>query len=582
MTGVAMCLWLPVATSFIFPVDHEHSFDDHLLVSTASSLKGHLGSVLVTLSGTRDHQPGTIKYLQEALGPIQISSLGGLSSKLTICLIQGSWETLITLNNIFWNTEYYYLLNFIDGKQEIDDIFYHLWDTHRVYRVFIVSQKTYTIKSFDPVLRIIHKAPIEVFINTNSLNQRFPDWNMTDFYAVYAGLYADKLRESRSFLVDRLTLEALTERLNMRLKIKNTTDDSIKFGIRSENGSFYGTFKELVTYTANMTAQAHFIKIHNILDSLTYSVPARADKICIAVPRSERIPRFVESFNSVNVTVWLSIVLIYLITMITLSCFRFFFYRVNRRVIYETSLPLTMFGICLGLPVDYMPRLHFEKLVLSSILLVSLVVVSVMQSTLNAILSTPPSFYKFPNNKDEFNEQMVNVWTSSKDLIDSYVAAGYTGVKFHLKTAAEQKKDFHTIIYKGGILEKMAAFLRAKELEFKFVKLQMTEACPVQHNIAYLYPKGSPFEEPINRILSGLVESGVMLKWDRSVYQFSNRTMQFVGKVREVVELNPLSLEDLGTPLYFSCWGFVVAILVFIFEKLIHGSMKKLRTDHCD
>lgn len=580
MAVVALCLWVSASSSFVLPLDQEHSLDDRLLVSTAAAIKGRLGSVLVTFAAAHHHQSATIKDLQGALGPIQISSLGALSSKLTICRIRNSWETLKTLNNKFWNTEHYYILNFVDIKPKIENLFYHLWDTHQVYKVFVIFQKSHMVETFDPVVRKIYRTPLASFINAHPFNRKLPDWNMTDFYTVYAGLYAEKVREYRSFLVDSLTLDAVTERLNMRLKIRNTTDNSIKFGFRSENGSFYGTFKELVTYRANMTAQAHFLKMDNILDSLTYSVYARADKICIAVPRSERIPRFVESFKSFNITVWLSIIFIYFFTGVTLSCFRFFFYRMNRGMIYDASLPLTIFGICLGLPVDYMPRLQFEKLVLSSILLVSMVVVSVMQSTLNAILSTPPLFYKFPNTRDEFNEQMVNVWTSSKDLIESYVVAGYTGVKFHLKTAAEQKKDLSAIVYKGGILEKTASFLRAKELEFINAKLQMTEACPVQHNIAYVYTKGSPFEEPVNWILSRLVESGVMLKWDRLVYQIPFRTMQFVGKVREVVELKPLGTEDLGTPLLFTCWGFAVASLVFIFEILIHKAMKKLITDH--
>ncbi|XP_066904786.1 uncharacterized protein [Halyomorpha halys] len=579
MAGVALCLLLPAACCLTYPVCSNHSFDDHPLVSTASTLKSLLGSVHVTVTSTHDHQPETIKYLQDALGLIQISSLGGQSSKLTICLIRGSLDTIKTLKINFWNVEFYYLLYFVEYNPEVKNIFYYLWDIHRIHRVFVVFKKSDQIETFDPVLRKVQRTPIAVLFNINLLNRRLPDWNKTDFYTVYAGLYADKLKKSRSFLVDRLTLDAVTERLNMRLKIKNTTDDSIKFGFRSANGSFYGTFKELVNHRANMTAQAHFLKMPNILDSLTYSVYARADKICIAVPRTEQIPRFVESFKSFNITVWISILFIYVVTAVTLSFFRFFFRRVSRRMIYDTSLPLTMFGICLGFPVVYIPRMHFEKLILSSILLVSFVVVSVMQSTLNAILSTPPSFYKFPNTRDEFNEQRANVWTSSKDLIDSYVAAGYTGVQFHLKTAADQKKDLNSIVYSGGILEKTAAFLQAKDLEFIFVKMQMTEACPVQHNIAYLYPKGSPFEEPVNWILSSLVESGVMLKWDRTVYQSPNRSMQFVEKIREVVELKPLGVEDLGTPLYFCCWGYVMASVVFIIEILIHRAMEWLRID---
>lgn len=553
VSGASTCtiffiLLFPCEGSLFKKMNYNSTFNSNLYRNLLKSIDNvyPLINIPVSTLAVQDIQsfPHTlVQSVQNIVGPIQVAN--SVSSKFTVFVIQNE-NGLYNMESSFWDPDFYFLLYFMDESHIKRSLFNYLWDRFRVYKLILSSENMECIFCFNIVNKSVEWFTFEKVKNCQLFSRRFPNWNNESLYTVFAGKYTPVFRNSRAFLVDFLVMKAMSERLNL-FPVRLNTSDEFKYGFKNPNGSYSGTFRDLVERVANVTENAHLLTYYDISEELRYSTYSREDKFCISVPKSDKIPHLIAALRSFNFVVSCSLLLSYVAAGVALSSMRKFYKRLlNLSKLSQVNPAFTMFGLCIGFPVSFAPRLSNEKFFLAVMLLASLVVVSCVQSTITSILSTPPTRYRFPNSREELNRLRYSVWTSSSFLIDSYRASGYTQINFHKKTVSQQNKDLSgSVNYKQGILEKMPAGFRATSLEYMRIQMQPTDACGARYFQAYVYPRGSPHEKTMNHLHSLFVDSGLMNKWEKYVYTSEVRAMQFVPLFKEGANPEPLTLDDL-------------------------------------
>lgn len=509
-----------------------------------------------------------IKSLQDAIGGLQISQ--NLTSKLTILIFNQMIDIYQTNSKQFWDPDNYFILYFPNYFKVYSKVFDYLKYSFNLNKVMIAFSLHDYVYIFDP-LRQTTEALLFSDLNKSRLfATRLPVLQGRTLFAVFAGW-----RIMNNNDMDILLMKAISDKFKMRLEIMNTTDGR-KYGMIAPNGTFLGTYKDLIEGRVNLTANSHFIVSHKV-DSRYFDCSriTRTSKVCFGVKKSRAIPPFIATMRSLNFFLFFAVIFSYGAAGIALRYLRKISSLYRNEKLGEVNSILTMFGLCLGIPVTFQPRMAYERFIFSSVVLVSFIVVNLVQTTFTTILTTPSTTYEIPKTKEAINSLKFPVWTSSFDLIQTFKRLGYTGVQFHLRTRYEQKIDFwppHEI----GILEKVQSSMDVNKLEYKPpINFQLTNVCERSNSEALMFPRGSPFLRHIDEIISHLEAGGLLAKWCKEFYE---NEFWIIKSHKVHVDTKPIGLNDIEIPLLFTAVNLTVAFIAFLLELLTHRIQERKKT----
>ena len=163
----------------------------------------------------------------------------------------------------------------------------------------------------------------------------------------------------------------------------------------------------------------------------------------------------------------------------------------------------------------------------------------------------------------ELKESGTEVWYSSKDITslineDETLSRGIFRQKTEFKLSGDSRVGFlgRLNVYDVG------SDTAAMEYQSETPQHVLSE-CLVNYHLAYLLPRGSPFQLTINRLLRGILEAGLVMKWVRDDLSPKSKA-QKSGTDGGIVK--PLSLNDMlpGFVLFFA--GVIISFSVFLME----------------
>lgn len=500
-------------------------------------------------------------------GTVRVSSKAVISSQMTLILLNDNYSYLTspTAKN-FWNPHYYYIVFSRIMSSNLTNLLIYLWDNYSACNVFVISANN---SRHVVTLNILYKRVDEVPLLENELwdylTHRYTDWKGSNFYMIFSGIF-NKFKTILPIYEEQF-INVIAQKFNFTPVILNTSDEN-KFGQRFDNGTYIGTFKDLIERKANMTTLPHFILNHEV--ELPFSHYLTSQKLCFAVPKAGRMPHFLAIFKSLDIIVWVVLFSIYFLVGCTYSILR----RVSHKIKLEPKFrnvdtTLVMLCLFLGLSIPVKPEMTYERLILSPMLLISFFTVNFFQSILITILSAP-SFYKNMETREEIARSKLEIWTTSQDIFTRMKSL--PDVNFKLKAMGTDSNGF-----KVGWLEKISSLVDPNNLRYKNVESHITRDCPVTYFSSHYFQRGFILAKMINTVIDHLLQSGIVSKWVKDSYGELVSPITYDDKSAEpVTSTEALQIKDLISIFNFLCFSLSICFLVFVCE-LIKGYKNKFR-----
>lgn len=244
-------------------------------------------------------------------------------------------------------------------------------------------------------------------------------------------------------------------------------------------------------------------------------------------------------------------------------------YRKLIQIVVDTYILLV------SAPYRRFTRSGIERLMLFGLMLVSLIFVSMFQSSLSSVF-LHPMFYKDIDSLQRLDESGIKIPVKYKGFMDDVFPANYSSMMDSLrnKMIYEPEQDEAAMLDRVAQSPKIA-FVTRKSLvplddAIYIAKKQVivVPECPRLYNLAYVVPRHSVLLEAINVVILRLLNGGLIEQWI-NVMNF-NATMRDLALYRNVDDekFKILTMNDLQFPFYLWAIGLILSSIIFIAERM--------------
>lgn len=351
------------------------------------------------------------------------------------------------------------------------------------------------------------------------------------------------------------------------------------------NGTFTGCLGRIVYKESDLVAVGFFIKDY-LSEELEFSVGIYSDELCCVTKKALRIPQYLLPTICFHPLVWL------LFCMITLlSAFLWIILRNlainksrdcsltrNYRLEENNSLSCYQFlvdsiMIMLSSPMRKLPKHTSERAFVASMCLVSLIFVSIFQSSLSTAFIRPV-YYKDIDNMEDLAVSSLKIGIKYAAMLDDIFPPGSTGMLGVLREKLVLTNSTSSLMEAIAKEGKLVAMTRKQLIEQSYSKyfasrqVHLVPQCPRSYNLGFFGPKHSIFMDRINEVLLNLNNGGFHEKWIRDLhYNYTWIALKEHGSFHED-SFKVLTVEDLLLPYLILAIGCCLAVAVFIIERL--------------
>jgi hypothetical protein len=397
-------------------------------------------------------------------------------------------------------------------------------------------------------------------------------------------------------------LYSLANYLNLTPVIRHPSDGK-QYGYATQNCTFTGAIGDIVYGRADISMNCMFVKMYGS-DKILFTHSAYSDKVCVIVPKANRISKWLTILQRVDSTVALGVLGLYIIN----ACF---YFLINQaRSSFESNLPksktgwsetfIEMFRPFVSSPFPRIPMAISQRIFLASCILTGLVLTSAVQSILVTAM-TKPYYYPDIDTLEDLDVSGLSIYTKAPSLIDTFGSAqiNSTASTFDINSTMDRLSRRVKVavgrinLWSVASTERNVAVLARKTHEYglplnkyrandgSFLLHVVTE-CPRHYLLGYLVPRGSPYLPYFNQGIARLVEAGIVEHWKKITPPSTERYDAFdktnLTEIAQVNTENPkvFSLKDLQLAFYILVVGLSVSIVIFLFEMI---SIKKKAAD---
>lgn len=208
--------------------------------------------------------------------------------------------------------------------------------------------------------------------------------------------------------MDAWVLGIFAETLNFTPEVRGTADGR-RFGYHV-NGTYTGTLRELVSGSADIAFNQHFILDYNSHEVLP-SVAVDFDALCVMVPRVEAATTLGQLLSSISP----SVLLAFAATTSTLIAFFWLIsYRAPRKPDLNDSV-FFMFAVLCGAPVVPMPQVCSQRMLIGFCAIFSVVLTNSFQSLVSTTMAASHAASQLSTLK-ELDESGLLIFTGSDSL----------------------------------------------------------------------------------------------------------------------------------------------------------------------
>ncbi|XP_062539170.1 uncharacterized protein LOC134207471 [Armigeres subalbatus] len=381
--------------------------------------------------------------------------------------------------------------------------------------------------------------------------------------------------------------------------------DKDNFGVQLPNGSFNGVIGRLTRHESDITFVGYFIKDYFSRD-IEFTNGIYTDELCCIVRKASRIPEYLLPITIFPADLWAllflmgivcSIVWIILRAVIQLSVpsrtgwvqkrrFAYLFNlsnEIKNAPLYRKMVQICVDTYLLLLSAPYMrfTRSGIERLMLFGIMMVSLVFVSMFQSSLSSVFLNPV-YYKDIDSLQGLDESGITIPVKYKGYMDDVFPANYSPTMDSLRNKMVLDGGKESMLAKVARLGTITTITRKTTLSLDNAvyistkQLFMIPECPRSYNLAYVVPRHSVLLEKVNIVLSWMLNGGLINHWI-NVMNF-NVSIKDWEQIRQTEASNfkVLTLIDMQFPFYLLVIGLILSTVVFIGE-LMHFRFAKAK-----
>ncbi|XP_065224331.1 ionotropic receptor 21a-like [Planococcus citri] len=508
----------------------------------------------------------------------------GVSLPVSIFKLKNSSVTLLGELNIFYFNSRHILLHFIRKNYQlfnaksyfilflknydVTEILHTLWIRFKirriilfdgiapydgsVYDIFSNSSKKITINNF--VAKNLFK--LNNFQNTTlriTLFERVPEVMQIDG-KVYGANY-------------RL-LHTLSKKLNFTPIVQRSSDRR-KFGSYSK-GKYTGGLGDIVYGRSDIACNGYFIqKTHT--DEYQYLVPMNMDYVCLLVPKSGKIPKYMAPFKCFPEEVWLAMMLAF----VSVGLVRYFIRYIHQNHLKwkeNSNILLNIFSVAINMPVSFLQYKYLSSRIILIIFLTQMyVIVTSFQGSLVMLLSVP-QYYKDIDTLVELNRSGMEIKLGSSGLVHVFEQDSTlrTIAKKVVKVTDDDFLNFNFTFLARFIHHKQKLFrnFSIKKQNRSVIVHKITE-CPLMYYTTFIVAKNFPFVEEFNSVIASMIESGIIMKWDGEVMVKILKEFKPEANLKhgdEQMENKIFTLNDLEVAFMILIIGYCCSICIFIRE----------------
>jgi hypothetical protein len=474
------------------------------------------------------------------------------------------------------------------------DVLKNLWIRHQTGKVFIFVKKMNKCEDeilyYNPFVEasVNERGQVYKDVLTGAVDRYFLDgvWNLygSSLHISMYQLQITAIKEAVSNTEDNSACNYrgrdgfVLKELAKHMKFTpNITSDNVN-SFESSDGRLTRPLKDIANGDVDIVMNSIFMKVLHSVD-IEYVTPVtHFGKICVVVPRADRIPVWVSLFSCFNVLLWATLIGTYILSTI---CWHIltkhsFPHQSHRDIHWTTSLTEVL---SIFLPTCFVKIFSFrnqpERMFLASCMFFSIVMTCIWQGDVFNRLKSP-LHYKDIDTLEELDESGLPIFTIEQalyglfDLIDTPTTQRLSKrlklTNFpHSLDLIEQVADNRNFSLLLSLIE-IETLLDTYPINTRL--LHCVQECPIIYFSSYMVPKGSPYLRDINTIVGRLFESGLIPKWYYdAIYEiFLPIRLKYAGSDTEDSKQKEFSLRDLLIAFVVLIFGYGLSGLALLME----------------
>ncbi|XP_001651225.2 uncharacterized protein LOC5566818 [Aedes aegypti] len=488
--------------------------------------------------------------------------------------------------------------------EKLKEFMSSVWTREGVFKIFfLLDEKIFT---YDPFMTNgIRKYGVMKELISPADIPRIPQGDFNGYpikIDVFRSTYSDTILDKQGKVVEFIGADieagrAFTEAMNFTPSYLPPDKDG--FGFKLPNGSFNGVIGRLARRESDTTFVGFFIKDYFSRD-VEFTTGIYTDELCCLVKKASRVPEYLLPITIFPADLWTLLFLTGIFFSITWVIIRAGIQAKSRtgvrwnqksRLAYLFNLsndirdaPLyrKMVQICVDTyillvsgPYQRFTRSGTERLMLFGIIMVSLIFVSMFQSSLSSVFLNPV-YYKDIDSLQRLDESGVQIPVKYKGFTDDVFPANYSPMMDSLRSKMVYNPIKTSMMELVSHSTKIATVTRRTTLSLDnavFIstkQLFMVPECPRLYNLAYVVPRHSVLLEGINVLILQMLNGGLINHWI-DVMNF-NVTIRDWEQIRSSHEesFKILTLIDMQFPFYLLAIGLILSGVIFLIELVYY------------
>lgn len=322
-----------------------------------------------------------------------------------------------------------------------------------------------------------------------------------------------------------------------------------------------------------------FIKDY-LSEDIEFTVGMYADQLCCLRKKASKIAPYLLPMMCFQPSVWIILGIVSLLStliwIIIRRCHGKFGgsgNKLSRGIIFQMTIDSLM--LILSTPMRKLPKPSSERAFISSICLVSLIFVSIFQSSLSTVF-IKPIFHKDINTLAGLSKTDVKIYIKYPAMMDDLFPPDSVGTLDRLRKKMVLIQSTSSLMDKVVVDDKVVSVTR-KELipqsyakYFSARKVHLIQECPRTYNLGYVGQKNSVFMDRVNEVLLRLNNGGFHVKWIRDLnYNYTWITLKRDGIFHED-SFKVLTIRDFQLPFFILGFGAGISLITLLFEHLVH------------
>ncbi|XP_017473246.1 PREDICTED: uncharacterized protein LOC108364168 [Rhagoletis zephyria] len=486
---------------------------------------------------------------------------------------------------------------------EFRNVLISIWIKYRAYKNFLLtSEGIFYFDPFDYDVTYHGYGKIVPNKNTEPLERAlFRDMHgyplrVQIFKSVYARPFINMSNPSIKdvYGVDGRVAELLQQRMNFTMVLQEP--DPNYFGERTRDGKYNGAIGSIIEDKIDLCLTGFFIKDYLVAEYMDFTAAVYDDKLCIYVPKAQRIPQSILPLFSVHFGVWLSFLLAAFVCCFIWCLIRRINLFLNIRKCSDTPLDPSQWWQYVGIYVDTWvlwvrvnivryPPFNSERVFIASLCLASVIFGAIFESSL-ATVFIHPLYYNDINTLQELDESNLKIIykysSMADDLFFSNTSLLYARLNKKLVHLQNLNADVMLDIAKNGGKASVTRLtsIMLESLQFILAKqVHVIPECPKLYTISYVIPKDAPWEKAINDLLLQFCSSGLITKWINDMKTEVDIEVMTNGMNFEKSNVfKVLTVTDLQLAFYVVLLGNSLAAMSLVVELCLQGSRTHLHS----